>query len=119
MSRLARVLLALAVAFVVTARTEAAAEHCRKLAETEAAAPVTETEAAPCHGEGKASAPRPVHHPNPASPEDCECLAVLTGYVSIATALSSAHIEPYVWARPQGVAFASVEPAPDWRPPRA
>jgi hypothetical protein len=122
MSRFARVLLALAVVFVVTSRTEAAAEHCRKLAEatTAAAAPVPASDAAPCHGAHKAAeSAKPTHPQDQPGQERCECMAVLAGYVSAVSAVSSAHIEPYAWARPEAVGFASIEPAPDWRPPRA
>ena len=53
------------------------------------------------------------------SPDRCECIAVLTCYVAIAEATASSHIEPYAWALPEAVTFASVEPSPGLRPPRA
>lgn len=121
MSRLVRILLALAVAFVVTARTEAAAEHCRRLAAAtaEAATQIPETEAVSCHGAHETTPAKPAHHPDQPSQERCECMAVLTGYVSVAATVSSVHIEPYAWARPGAVIFASIEPTPALRPPRA
>jgi hypothetical protein len=118
-SRLARILLAFTVAFVVTARTEAAAEHCRRLAAAvEISTPAPTSEAAPCHGANDAAPARPAHQPDQPSLESCECMAVLTGYVSIFASASSSHIEPYAWARPVSIAFASVEPSPALRPPR-
>jgi hypothetical protein len=120
MGRLIRILFACAIAVVVTVRMEAAAEHCRKLtAAAETAIPVPAAEAAPCHGAHDAPAPQPAHHPDGNSPERCECLAVLAGFVAYGPAISSAGIEPYAWARPLAVGFASIEPAPDWRPPKA
>jgi hypothetical protein len=120
MSRLARILLALAVAFVVTARTEAAAEHCRRLAAaaTVATAPITAPEATPCHDADDTAPPKTAHHPDQAPQEDCACMAVLTGFASVAPAIRSAHMEAYAWARPAAVIFASMEPAPNLRPPR-
>jgi len=120
MNRLARMILALAVAFVVTARTEAAAEHCRRLAAiAEATTPISNPEAAPCHGANEAAPAKTAHHPDQGPQDTCDCMAVLTGYACVAPAIISAHIEPYDWARPSAVAFASIEPAPDLRPPKA
>ena len=125
--RLIRIGLALAVAFVFTGRMEAATAHCAKLAAAEQAiaAPLPEAhdEAMPCHGmDETGSAPKQAsHHParhNPAQSQ-CECIAVLAGFAAFAPSLSSAHIEPYEWARPEMATFASVEPSPGLRPPRA
>jgi hypothetical protein len=44
---------------------------------------------------------------------------VLKAFAEVGAAVRSAHIEPYEWARPEAAAFASIEPQPDWRPPRA
>jgi len=127
-TRLIRVFLAFAVAFVFTGRMEAAAQHCARLAlAVEAAAPIVAEDAAPCHGVHEAAEPAktnehsmhgaPMHGAK--SPDRCECIAVLTCYVALAEATASSHIEPYVWARPGTVTFASVEPLPGLRPPRA
>jgi len=121
--RLIRIGLALAVAFVFTGRMEAATAHCAKLAAAEQAIAATQHEATPCHGmdEAKSAPEQASHHPaqhNPAQSQ-CECIAVLAGFAALAPSLSSAHIEPYAWMRPQGIAFASVEPSPGLRPPRA
>ena len=117
--RLIRVVLALAVAFVFTGRMEAAAEHCLKLAAAEAAAqPVATPEAAPCHGAHMAAPAKPMHQHGKTTGK-CECMAVLTGFAPVIDATASVQIEPYAWARPEAVSFASIQPAPDWRPPRA
>jgi hypothetical protein len=119
--RLIRVGLALAVAFVFTGRMEAATAHCaRVVAQEQAVAP---HDAMPCHGmDDAASAPEQAsHHPakhNPAQ-NQCECIAVLAGFTSFAPSVASAHIEPYEWLQPQAAVFASVEPSPGLRPPRA
>jgi hypothetical protein len=118
--RLIRVFLALAVAFVFTGRMEAAAAHCARLAHADdAAAPAPET--APCHGSNAAEAdkpaPQPKHHDKSTDP--CECLAVLKACTVVVAATASVHIEPYKWVRPEAIAFASTEPSPALRPPRA
>ena len=53
------------------------------------------------------------------SPDRCECIAVLTCYVAVTEATASSHIEPYAWTRPETIPFASIEPSPGLRPPRA
>jgi hypothetical protein len=117
--RLIRIVLALAVAFVFTGRMEAAAEHCLKLAAQEAGAqPVAAAEAGPCHGAHMAAPAKPMHR-HGKSGAKCECMAVLTGFAPTGDAAASVQIEPYAWTRPETVSFASIEPAPDWRPPRA
>ena len=124
-TRLIRVFLALAIAFVFTGRMEAAAAHCAHLTQTEMA----EAQAAPaagmpmmdhCQEMAKASAPaHRSHHQTPMS-EHCDCLAVLQACVTFdAGTTASARIEPYEWARPEAIAFTSTEPSPDFRPPRA
>lgn len=123
--RLIRVFLALAVAFVFTGRMEAAAQHCAKIiAASEAAhhpapAMAEVTEAAPCHDMDEAP-PAKSDRPAPHSPaiDTCECVAVLKACTHIVQAGASTLIAPYAWARPEAITFASVEPAPDLRPPR-
>jgi hypothetical protein len=118
--RLIRVFLALAVAFVFTGRMEAAAQHCAKLIAANAAAePAPEADAMPCHGMDEAQ-PAKTHHPAPHKTinDRCECVAVLSACVPIVEAAASARIEPYAWMQPETATFASVEPAPDLRPPR-
>lgn len=119
--RLIRVFLALAVAFVFTGRMEAAAAHCARLAHADDVAPVAAAEAMPCHGShtamAGAPAPQPMHHDQ--SGDRCECLAVLKACTALVAATASAHIEPYEWIRPEAITFASTDPSPDLRPPRA
>jgi hypothetical protein len=123
--RLIRLSLAFVVAFVFAGRMEAAAAHCARLAQAEAAieAP-TAGQGSPCHGEEMATeTPAPQHHDKPAhhdkSGDRCECVGVLKGNAGVAAATGSSHIEPYEWARPEAVVFASIEPSPALRPPRA
>src|SRR5690349_282923 len=127
--RLIRVAFAFAVAFVFTGRMEAAAQHCARLAQENAAAPKTvrvetpKADAVSCHGGHemavKSEAPKAPskagHHG--ASGERCDCVGVLKGFAEIGAAARSALIEPYNWARPEAAAFASIEPAPALRPP--
>lgn len=114
-------LLALATAFVFTGQMEAAASHCARLASlNEAAVEPVKAETSSCHGHETATVVKtkpPAHH----SPlkDRCECVAVLMACASVAAADASTNIEPYAWARPEAVTFASIEPSPDWRPPRA
>jgi hypothetical protein len=125
--RLIRIGLALAVAFVFTGRMEAATAHCARVVAEEQAIAEPERGAQPeamsCHGmdEAAPALEQTRHHPakhNPAQ-NQCECIAVLAGFTSFAPSVASAHIEPYEWMRPQAAAFASVEPSPGLRPPRA
>jgi hypothetical protein len=122
--RLIRVFLALAVAFVFTGRMEAAAQHCARLIAAGSAAQqadlAVDADATPCHGMDEAQ-PAKAHHPAPHKPitDKCECVAVLKACTPIVEAAASTRIEPYAWAKPEAVAFVSVEPAPDLRPPRA
>jgi hypothetical protein len=113
--RLARILLAFAVAFVFTGRMEAAAQHCAQLAQAEAAV-VEAAKAAPCHEDAHPAAPEP--SPHDVATEKCECIAVLVTCVATPAATASSLMAPYAWMRPEAVTFASVEPAPDRRPPR-
>jgi hypothetical protein len=125
--RLIRIGLALAVGLVFTGRMEAAAAHCARLAAAEQAvvepAHHAQRDAPPCHGMDEA-VPTPdkaPHHPVQHDPaqSQCECIAVLAGFASFAPTVASAHIEPYEWLRPQAATFASIEPSPGLRPPRA
>jgi hypothetical protein len=123
LNRLARVFLALATALVFTGQVEAAASHCARLAAvTEATAVLVKADLPSCHENAADAEPASkTESPAPLSPakDRCECVAVLMTCASVAMAGASAHIEPYAWMRPEAVAFASVEPAPDLRPPRA
>ena len=115
--RLIRIAFAFAVAFVFAGRMEAAAQHCARLAlETKTAA-----ETMSCHHGGDEMAQKtesPVKH-HDRSGEHCDCVGVLKGFSEVGSAVQSAHIEPYEWARPEAAAFASIEPSPALRPPRA
>ena len=121
--RLIRIGMALAVAFVFTGRMEAATAHCARLAAEEHAVSEPSQDAMPCHGMGEArTAPEKAsHQPDPRDPvqNKCECIAVLAGFASFAPAVTSAHIEPYEWMLPPATTFASVDPSPGLRPPRA
>ena len=128
LSRLSRILLALVTAFVFTGQVEAAAEHCARLAEQAAIVAAAEAaEAAPCHETGAAVATAHGNHAtapggdadHSKTPDRCECIAALKGCADLDASLSSAKIEPYAWLVPVNVAFASTQPEPDWRPPRA
>jgi hypothetical protein len=135
--RLIRIAFAFVVAFVFAGRMEAAAAHCARLAQegfvapkaTEVEAPKAEAqqaEATPCHGgqemglaaEAPAKAASKAQHHGKAG-ERCDCVGVLKAFAEVGAAVRSAHIEPYEWARPEAAVFASIEPQPDWRPPRA
>jgi hypothetical protein len=122
--RLIRVFLALAVAFVVIGRMEAAAQHCSKLmaatAAIQPAEPAPESGAMPCHGMDEAQPAKP-HHPAPHTPvtDCCDCVAAPKACAPMIEAAALSRIEPYVWAKPETAAFISVEPAPSLRPPRA
>lgn len=133
-SRLTRIMLALVTAFVFTGQMEAAAQHCARLAQaaaSEAAAIVAaaETDAPPCHQANAAAASphaatshdhgTPDHSGTTKSAPHCECIAALTGWVDLAGATTSTHVEAYAWLAPPEVGFASSEPDPDLRPPRA
>jgi len=135
LSKLNRILLAIATAFVFTGQMEAAAAHCARLAlahgtthaaTAEHAAPAHATQTPPCH-ESDAAA-QAAHHPAPPQPhsqhnhpqpDHCECIAALKTCIAIATASASRRIEPYAWMLHPPAAFVSTDPAPDWRPPRA
>jgi hypothetical protein len=128
LAKLTRIVLAIATAFVFTGQMEAAAQHCARLAlaSQAAAAHHAEAETPPCHDAPAAEQVQSHHaaphhttqHQHP-SPDHCECIAALKMCVALPAATASTHIEPYAWALPQAAAFASTQPAPDWRPPRA
>jgi hypothetical protein len=121
--RLIRIVLAVTVAFVFTGQMEAAASHCARLVHGNAAAAAQEApaEATPCHGEDHAAAPAekpaPAHHKTPS--QACECIAVLKAFSGDIASPGSTLIEPYEWARPEAVAFASITRNPEQRPPIA
>lgn len=120
LNRLSRILLTLITAFVFTGQMEAAATHCARLvAANQAATAPVQADTPPCHGDQAPAAP--AHHAPAHKPvkDRCECVAVLTACEGVAIATASTRIEPYAWARPETVSFASTEPLPDLRPPRA
>ncbi len=116
-----RIMLALAMAFVFTGQLEAAAAHCAKLAKDEFVEPIAASEP-DCHGMADAA---PAHHPAPQqtpyapAPDHCECIAALKVYAAPASLPGSARIAPYDWLPPEAASFASIDPAPGLRPPRA
>jgi len=125
LSRLTRIAMAMAVAFVFTGQVEAAANHCARLAALSEApvealpAMTPAMEAAPCHDQAAAEAssmPAQKHMPDKSR---CECVAVLTACASPVAAEASSRMEAYAWAQPEAVTFASFDPSPDLRPPRA
>lgn len=132
--KLTRILLAFCTAFVFTGQMEAAAEHCARLAlaaehATHEAAPQPhamqghgdhqQAETPPCHE--TAPAVETTHHsPHTKAPADhCECIAALKMCAQLPAAFASHAITPYAWLVAAAPDFASNEPAPDWRPPRA
>jgi hypothetical protein len=136
LARLTRIMMALVTAFVFTGQMEAAAQHCARLAKAAAIVAVAEPDAPPCH-ESQAAASHmhaamghaashamshdsgsPQHSGHAKTPH-CECIAALTGWVGLAGATKSGLVEVYAWLTPQQTAFASNEPSPDLRPPRA
>jgi hypothetical protein len=128
LNRLSRILLALVTAFVFSGQMEAAAEHCARLAHeaTQAAEPVSE--AAPCHETAEAAATthggsshhgKTTDHSNGPAADHCECVAALNGWTSFEGPHASSMVAPYAWLRPEAVTFASSQPDPDLRPPRA
>jgi hypothetical protein len=131
LAKLTRIVLAFVTALAFSAQLQSASAHCARLAMAAQAAAVAapaaaETETPDCHGMAEAGAPaeQPApHHPAPADhtqPVDhCECLAALKVFVDVPMAQASQHIEPYAWALPGSALFASVEPAPALKPPRA
>ena len=114
--RLFHFLLAVAVAFVFTGRMEAAANHCRNLAEAmRMSADLSDMAAMPgmadCHGAEHKG-------PGPAS-EPCDCLALLMADCPVIGATTaSARIEPFLWDRAGPETFESLEPVPEAPPPR-
>lgn len=116
-----RILLALSMAFVFTGQMEAAAAHCAKLAQDAIVEPIAAGES-DCHGMADAA---PAHHPAPQqtpdapAPDHCECIAALKVCTAPASLPGSARIAPYKWLQPEAANFASVDPAPGLRPPRA
>ena len=121
LSAFTRIMLALAMAFVFTGQMEAAAAHCAKLAQDAAAEPVAPSEP-DCHGMTDTT---PAHHlasqqsPDIPAPDHCDCIAALKVCAAPASAPGSARIAPYDWLPPEAAAFASIDPAPGLRPPRA
>jgi hypothetical protein len=127
-SAFTRILLALSMAFVFTGQMEAAASHCAKLAQEAAAqaepVPASEPD---CHGMADAA---PTHHnaphhkapaqtPDTPAPDHCECIAALKVCATPASMPGSSRIAPYAWLMPEAISFASVDPGPGLRPPRA
>jgi hypothetical protein len=124
-NRLARLFLALCIAIVFTGRMETAAAHCRGLADAMQAKPATSMtdidmqgmDMSACHD--APAAQHPAHHA-PANGGPCECLAMLIACpLGLEAARTSIRIEPFSWALPEPVRFASVDPAPGLRPPQA
>ena len=144
--RLFHFLLAVAVAFVFTGRMEAAANHCRSVAEAmgmsaDPSDMATMPGMADCHGAEHlsdkhlsdkhpgAKLPGDEHPgaestggahkvPGPAG-EPCDCLALLMADCPvIGAAKASARIEPFEWDRAGPETFASLERAPEAPPPR-
>jgi hypothetical protein len=132
LSKLTRILLALVTAFVFTGQMEAAAAHCARLAHEAAAIVPTDDAAAPCHETAAAMASahgqttgsetshhQPAHDPVSPGPDHCDCVAALNGFTKISGVLASGQVAPYVWLAPEAASFASSQPDPDLRPPRA
>jgi hypothetical protein len=123
LSAFSRIMLALAMAFVFTGQMEAAASHCAKLAQDAGMQAEPEPASEPdCHGMADVA---PAHHPAPQqtpdtpAPDHCECIAALKVCAAPASLPGSARIAPYDWLLPEAASFASIDPAPGLRPPRA
>ena len=130
--RLTRILLAFCTAFVFTGQMEAAAEHCARLAlaaehatheaalqhhSDHHAAETTAATTPDCHDSQSAA---PTHSTHTKAPADhCECIAALKICTQLPAAFASHAITPYAWLEAAAPYFASTQPAPDWRPPRA
>lgn len=132
--KLTRILLAFCTAFVFTGQMEAAAEHCARLAlaaeqathkapqehaDTHHVGHHQQAETPPCHD--AAPAAEATHHSThtKAPAGHCECIAALKMCAAIPVAEASHAITPYAWLDAPAQAFASTEPAPGLRPPRA
>jgi hypothetical protein len=122
---LTRIMLALAMAFTFAGQMEAAAAHCARLAQADAAITVepASAEESDCHGMADAVAPS--HHSAPAdapdapAPDHCDCIAALKVCSSPTSLPGSTRIAPYAWLVAGDAQFASLVPSPDLRPPRA
>ncbi len=116
--RFIRIMLAIATAFVLTAQVEAAAQHCARLAH--ATVEPVKADTPPCHTMQKAdtATDHPAPHKQPAQ-ERCECIAVLSECSPVVTAGGSSRMEPYAWMEAGAETFASTDPSPALRPPRA
>ena len=128
LERVVRIMLAVATAIVLSAQVEAAAQHCARLAHAtvepvKAKTPSChDTLAADTETRDAGAADMGAHHQAPhkqSAPDRCECIAVLSACPSVVTPAGSSRIEPYAWAEPGAEAFATTEPAPALRPPRA
>jgi hypothetical protein len=122
-SAFTRILLALSMAFVFTGQMEAAASHCAKLAQDAAAqSQPAPADAADCHGMADAA---PAHHtapqqtPDAPAPDHCDCIAALKVCAAPASMPGSKRIAPYAWLVAADAEFASLDPSPSLRPPRA
>lgn len=122
-SAITRIMLALALAIVFTGRMEAAAAHCASLAREEPAqTSPTAADEPSCHGMETMA---PAHHaaasetPDQPQPDHCDCIAALKVCAAPAMTPGSARITPYAFLPPESARFASIDPAPGLRPPRA
>jgi len=122
--KLTRILLAFCTAFVFTGQMEAAAQHCARLAlaaehATHEVAPAeTAAETPDCH-DSKPAAPAYHSTHTKAAADHCECIAALKICTSVPVAEASHAITPYAWLSAATPDFASTEPMPGLRPPRA
>ena len=118
-SAFTRIMLALAMAFVFAGQMEAAAAHCARLAQADVVA--VEAPEADCHGMATDAAA--AHHQSPdnqpTSSDHCDSIGTLKTCASPAALPGSTNIAPYAWLLPTAASFASIEPAPGLRPPRA
>jgi predicted lipid-binding transport protein (Tim44 family) len=116
-TRLARILLALLIGLVLSARMEAAAAHCARIVgETTVAA---EPAAPPCHMAGMEHAPAKKPAAPKHQPASCDCIA-FSKYVPTLAPARAASVIAYVdWARPTAMRLPSLDLAPERPPPRA
>jgi hypothetical protein len=129
LAKLTRILLGFCTAFVFTGQMEAAAEHCARLAlaaehETHAASQHhtghhQQAETPDCHDAAPAAEATHQSSQTKAPAGHCECIAALKMCAALPAAEASHPITPYAWLTAATHSFASTQPAPDLRPPRA
>jgi hypothetical protein len=120
LQKLVHCLLALALAAVFAGETASAGGPCGQQQAEAVAAEAHHAE--PCHETGDAakSTPEPAKHSDKQhAGKLCDCIALLKASMAEDPQLASAHIEPWLYAKLEAVAFASLDLVPDGPPPKA